>query len=96
MHTTPEQLITFQAHCAKMLMRVAEIAIKKEISIHCELIGYESGGLSFSVRWFINNERYAPCDDNYCYTFFSVNEIEQWFRNANIALDLLEVELKAA
>ncbi|MCF8779946.1 hypothetical protein LZU85_14160 [Vibrio sp. IRLE0018] len=94
--TTPEQLITFQAHSAKMLMRVAEIGIKKEITISCELMSYESGSLSFSVHWFINNERYAPCDDNYCYTFFSVNEIDQWFLDANIALDLLQYESKAA
>lgn len=96
MNTTPEQLITFQAHSAKMLIRVSELAIKQQISIKCELTGYQSGSLSLSVLWFINNERYSPCDDNYCYSFFSVNEIEQWFSNANIALDLLEVELKAA
>ncbi|EPF7601695.1 hypothetical protein ACSVJ5_002890 [Vibrio vulnificus] len=95
--TTPEQLITFQAHSAKMLIRVSEIAIKKQIHMVCELTGYKESDLSLIVHWNINGENFYPGGDEWhCYSWFSIVEIDKWFRNVNVALDLLEVESEAA
>lgn len=97
MHTTPEQLITLQAHSAKMLMRVSELAIKKQISISYELGGCAGGHIALTVYWVINGKCFFACEEaTHCYSWRSVAEIEQWILNANIAIDLLEVELKAA
>ncbi|EGR0568019.1 hypothetical protein DDM70_16325 [Vibrio cholerae] len=104
MNTTPEQLITFQAHTAKLIQRITELNIKTPHSIEFNLRKSETGHrehVQLGIRWFVNGDFFdAPqtpnSDSTFAHSWMAIEQLNKWFLDANIALDLLEAELKAA
>ncbi|EKF9574033.1 hypothetical protein O1C56_002521 [Vibrio cholerae] len=104
MNTTPEQLITFQAHTAKLIQRITELNIKTPHSIEFNLRKSETGNrehVQLGIRWFVNGDFFdAPktpnSDSTFAHSWMTIEQLNKWFLDANIALDLLEAELKAA
>ncbi|MDA5316978.1 hypothetical protein [Vibrio cholerae] len=104
MNTTSEQLITFQAHTAKLIQRITELNIKTPHSIEFNLRKSETGHrehVQLGIRWFVNGDFFdAPqtpnSDSTFAHSWMTIEQLNKWFLDANIALDLLEAELKAA
>ncbi|GHW56478.1 hypothetical protein [Vibrio cholerae] len=104
MNSTPEQLITFQAHTAKLIQRITELNIKTPHSIELNLRKSETGHrehVQLGIRWFVNGDFFdAPqtpnSDSTFAHSWMTIEQLNKWFLDANIALDLLEAELKAA
>ncbi|MCU8149817.1 hypothetical protein M2G93_17010 [Vibrio vulnificus] len=102
--TTPEQLITFQAHTAKLVQRITELNIKTPHSIELNLSKSETGHhehVQLGIRWFVNSDFFAePQTPNsdlvFAHSWMTIEQLNKWFLDANIALDLLQYESKAA
>lgn len=98
--STPEQLLAIQTHAMAMLSRVCELNIKTNYNINIRVgsCGQSTDNLDVEVFWFTpEGEQVRPNgNDLFCYSFQSIEDIDHWFLTANIALDLLEQEAKAA
>ncbi|ELS3450672.1 hypothetical protein ACVV7M_002565 [Vibrio vulnificus] len=102
--TTPEQLITFQAHTAKLIQRITELNIKTPHSIEFNLRKSETGHrehVQLGIRWFVNSDFFTdPKTPNsdlvFAHSWMSIEQLNDWFLDANMALDSLLSETKAA
>ncbi|CAM3794461.1 hypothetical protein [Vibrio aquimaris] len=97
--TQPNQdkLNVFSEHCQKILLRVIQLNASTPHTISLDVHGD-----SADLFWFYNDgpkldrPSYSDPSNWIVYTWQSIEEINQFFLEANIGLDLLEAETKAA
>ncbi|MCR9707617.1 hypothetical protein, partial [Vibrio cholerae] len=90
MNTTPEQLITFQAHTAKLIQRITELNIKTPHSIEFNLRKSETGHrehVQLGIRWFVNGDFFdAPqtpnSDSTFAHSWMTIEQLNKWFLDA--------------
>lgn len=98
---TPEKLLALQTHALAMFSRVCELNIKTPYNIVFKVGSHglrETDNLDVELFWFTPDGEQARPNNNemFCYSFQSIEKIDHWFLTANVALDLLEQEAKAA
>lgn len=97
---TPEKRLLLQSLTQKMLNRVFEINLNTPYAVSFEASGRrEVGHISLDLYWFVpdDNGLKRPISVNtFCSLWMSSEDISRWFRDANIGLDLLIANSKAA
>lgn len=102
---TPEKRLLFQSLSQKLFHRVFELNLSTPHDIHftlesASLEDLEAQALSVRIYWYVNddiNQHGKPkTDQSACYSWLSSKDIEKWFLDANIGLDLLVAENVAA
>lgn len=102
---TPEKRLLFQSLAQKLFHRVLEMNLSTPHDIHLSLSDSNTetnngSAVAIEIYWYVNDDidqhEKPNCDTSHCYSWLSSKEIEKWFLDANIGLDLLVAENKAA
>ncbi|NCO44930.1 MAG: hypothetical protein GW890_00065 [Vibrio sp.] len=100
---TPEKRKLFQSLAQKLFNRVLKMNLNTPHDIHFVLSASsasECKAVSVELYWYVNDdlEQHGKpnCDTSCCYSWLESKDIEKWFLDANIGLDLLVAESKAA
>ncbi len=102
---TPEKRLLFQSLAQKLFHRVFELNLSTPHDIHFQLSDAslndsEDPAVSVDIYWYVNDDldrhEKPNTDCSHCYSWLSSKDIEKWFLDANIGLDLLVAENKAA
>lgn len=99
---TPEKRLLLQSLAQKLFHRVCEINLNTDhcINFSASSNRYSNASLNFDLYWYVNGdyEKHGKpvTEHGECYSWLSSEEIERWFRDAHIGLDLLVAENKAA
>lgn len=100
---TPEKRLLMQSLAQKLFHRVCEINLNTDHVVHfvASSNSYsKEPSLTFHLYWYvdgnISQQRKPATQDQECHYWLSSQQIEKWFLDANIGLDLLIAETEAA
>lgn len=102
---TPEKRKLFKSLSKKLFSRVLELNFETPHDIHfsisdSQVDNNQGRAVSAELYWFVNSDTDQHCsldsDTLCCYSWLATKDIEKWFLEANIGLDLLVAESKAA